>query len=182
MQVAETRYVIDRCRLELALQMIAFEARTHTIRDCTGLSDDRIRKLYATYFKTRHGSLVRRQRGKSPRRTDVFFRNAAVQLEATTMALVLVNYGLVTPTQAVSEPRTDVEYGRQFCRAYAMFRVLCPDSKLLCFERAWSLCDALNKGDEVELTNCRCCDGVFVYDALSLADRICPSCKIKKVG
>ncbi len=46
MRISEDRYDRDRQRLELALRFLTHEARTQTIRHWTGLSDDRIRKLY----------------------------------------------------------------------------------------------------------------------------------------
>ena len=51
MRLTDDRYAGERSQFELALRMIRHEARTRTIRDCTGLSDDRIRKLYSTYFR-----------------------------------------------------------------------------------------------------------------------------------
>ena len=51
MRLTDDRYAGERSQFELALRMIGHEARTRTIRECTGLSDDRIRKLYTTYFR-----------------------------------------------------------------------------------------------------------------------------------
>ena len=51
MRLTDDRYASERSQFELALRMIRHEARTRTIRECTGLSDDRIRKLYSTYFR-----------------------------------------------------------------------------------------------------------------------------------
>jgi hypothetical protein len=45
MRVSDDRYTRDRLRLDLAQRLIHHEARTFTIRQWTGLSDDRIRKL-----------------------------------------------------------------------------------------------------------------------------------------
>ena len=183
MRVSDTRYARERSQLELALQMIAYEARTHTIRDCTGLSDDRIRKLYSTYFKTHNGTLVRRQRGKSPTRVDVFFRSATAQMEATTLALLLVHFGLLAVSVDGAITRTlsnnGVRFGRRFCRAFSMFQALCPDS-LLSFERAWSMCLALTDGDELTLRRCAQCDGSYVHDALSIAPDLCACCRIRR--
>ena len=50
MRISDDRYSRDRLRLDLALRFIHHEARTHTIRAWTGLTDDRIRKLYRTYL------------------------------------------------------------------------------------------------------------------------------------
>ena len=45
MRISDDRYSRDRSRFDVAMQFIRHEARTHTIRAWTGLSDDRIRKV-----------------------------------------------------------------------------------------------------------------------------------------
>ena len=67
MHISNERYFHDRQRHDLALRMIRHEARTCTIRSCTGLTDDRIRRLYKTYASHMPSAPVRRRRGKSPR-------------------------------------------------------------------------------------------------------------------
>ncbi len=49
MRITDDRYTRDRQRFDLAFRMIHHEARTSTIRSWTGLSDERIRKLYRSY-------------------------------------------------------------------------------------------------------------------------------------
>ena len=85
MRVTDNRYATERSQFELALRMIGHEARTRTIRDCTGLSDDRIRKIYSTYFRNTGNVQVRRRRGKSPQQVGPFVKNPLNQLEATTL-------------------------------------------------------------------------------------------------
>ena len=51
MRATDDRYRAEQAKFELAMRMIRHEARTGTIRYFTGLNDDRIRKLYTTYFK-----------------------------------------------------------------------------------------------------------------------------------
>ena len=51
MRLTDDRYAGEKSQFELAIRMIGHEARTRAIRECTGLSDDRIRKVYATYFR-----------------------------------------------------------------------------------------------------------------------------------
>src|SRR5512147_885010 len=58
MRISDDRYSRDRLRLDLALRFIHHEARTHTIRAWTGLTDDRIRKLYRTYLYEAGGAGV----------------------------------------------------------------------------------------------------------------------------
>ena len=85
MRLTDNRYATERSQFELALRMIGHEARTRTIKVCTGLSDDRIRKLYATYFRDGGSGTVKRRRGKSPQQVGLFVKNPHNQLEATTL-------------------------------------------------------------------------------------------------
>ena len=62
------------------------EARTRTIKSWTGLTDDRIRKLYRSYVADAGRRVVRRHRGKSPRQSAFFMRNAGVRREAAGLA------------------------------------------------------------------------------------------------
>lgn len=180
MTTTSLRYQREKGQIELALQMIAYEARTHTIRGCTGLSDDRIRRLYTTYFKDVKGTPVRRQRGKSPSRPSIFMRNLETQRQSATLASLLVQFGLL-PKYSVHAPlmaTRGIAYGTRFCRAYSMYVAICEHPEF-CFERAWALCDALQNGDELMVHPCRQCNGLYVHDALSLERRVCPCCKIK---
>ena len=56
MRATDDRYRGEQAKFELAMRMIGHEARTGTIRYFTGLNDDRIRKLYTTYFKYQRGA------------------------------------------------------------------------------------------------------------------------------
>ena len=184
MTVTDSRYRRERSQLELALEMIAFEARTRTIKGCTGLSDDRIRKLYTTYFKhDRAGITVRRQRGKSPRRVDVFFRSNSKQMEATTLGLLMLHYDVfarsVGGRLSLAVSRDTVPFGRRLCRVYALFKTLQPGGTLS-FEQAWSLCLALVRGDEVSFSRCLECDGQFVHDLLAAVPSVCPCCRLRR--
>ncbi len=183
MTTTSLRYMREKGQIELALQMIAYEARTHTIRGCTGLSDDRIRRLYSTYFKDVKGTPVRRQRGKSPTRTAIFMRNLETQRQSATLAALLVQFGLL-PRYSVHAPlmaTRGIAYGTRFCRAYSMYVAICQKPEF-CFERSWALCDALQNGEELVVLSCGQCSGLFVHDALSLKRLICPCCQIKSTS
>src|SRR5258707_301542 len=69
MRVSDDRYSRDRLRLDLAVRFIEHEARTRTIRLWTGLTDDRIRKLYRSYLSEGVPRRRARHRGKSPQQT-----------------------------------------------------------------------------------------------------------------
>src|SRR5438132_2686149 len=70
------------------------EARTHTIRAWTCLSDDRIRKLYRSYMSQARRYLPR-HRGKSPHQISYFTRSLRLQEETAVLASVLSLLGVV---------------------------------------------------------------------------------------
>ncbi|HRO88572.1 MAG TPA: FlhC family transcriptional regulator, partial [Chiayiivirga sp.] len=88
MRITDDRYASEKERFELAIRLIGHQARTHIITRCTGFSQDRIRKLYATYFKHAKGGHVKRHRGKSPSSVEFYVRNPWVQAEASLLAHV----------------------------------------------------------------------------------------------
>lgn len=181
MRLTDNRYATERMQFELALRMIRHEARTRTIKTCTGLSDDRIRKLYATYFRDRGSSGIRRRRGKSPRQVSLFVKNPLNQLEATTL-VALFCASLLLKVDAANRirpcwPRPDVEYGHRVCRAFETYLLLHP-SPHITFEWAWNLLQTLSQNDELYLAQCRACRAVYVQDACALDHKRCPSCEI----
>lgn len=183
MRLTDDRYAGERSQFELALRMIGHEARTRTIRECTGLSDDRIRKLYARYFKHVAGRAVRRRRGKSPRQVGRFVKNPDHQLQATTL-VALYCAGLVLRIDADDRvhacwPRPDVEFGHRVCRAYENYELLHP-RPLLSFEWAWNLLHGIAWNDELYLAVCRGCRGRYVQDAYALDLKTCPACEIER--
>ena len=114
MRLTDDRYAGERSQFELALRMIGHEARTKTIRDCTGLSDDRIRKLYTTYFKNSGKAEVRRRRGKSPRQIARFVKNPGNQLQATTL-VALYCVGLLLRVDEENKVHSRWPNGRGTC-------------------------------------------------------------------
>ena len=182
MRLTDDRYTAERRQFELALRMIGHEARTGTIRDCTGLSDDRIRKLYATYFRDAGDGSVRRRRGKSPQQVSLFVKNPVNQLEATTLVALLCA-GLVLRIDEQRKvhsrwPRPGVEFGHRVCRAYEHYRMLHAEPALS-FEWAWNLLKCIAWNDELYLAACRRCGGWYVQDAYALDLKICPACEIE---
>src|SRR5579859_4938746 len=105
MRVSDDRYTRDRERFDLALRLIHHEARTFTIRQWTGLSDDRIRKLYRSYVLTDAAATVLRHRGKSPRQAAFFFRNPELCFQGAQLASLFVLHGLLRGTMQGMEPR-----------------------------------------------------------------------------
>ncbi|HSG97826.1 MAG TPA: FlhC family transcriptional regulator [Woeseiaceae bacterium] len=183
MRLTDDRYAGEKRQFELALRMIRHEARTRTIRECTGLSDDRIRKLYANYFVGR--SDVRRRRGKSPRQVQRFVKSPGNQLQATTLvALFCANFLIRIDTDDnvhACWPRPDVEFGHRLCRAYETYLVLHDDARLS-FEWAWNLLQSISYNDELYLAACGDCSARYVQDAYALDDRTCPTCETARTS
>ncbi len=182
MRLTDDRYAAERSQFELALRMIRHEARTGTIRDCTGLSDDRIRKLYATYFRDTGISDVRRRRGKSPRQIGLFVKNATYQLQATTL-IALFCAGLLLRVDDDNKvhscwPRPDVEFGHRVCRAFETYLLL-HDEPLLNFEWTWNLLQSITCNDELSLAVCSACRARYVQDSYALDLKTCPACEIE---
>ena len=182
MRLTDDRYASERSQFELALRMIRHEARTGTIRDCTGLSDDRIRKLYTTYFRDGGVTGVLRRRGKSPRQIALFVKNPSHQLQATTLVALFCT-GLLLRVDDDNKvhscwPRPDVEFGHRVCRAFETYLLL-HDDALLSFEWAWNLLQSISYNDELYLATCSACRARYVQDAYALDLKTCPSCEIE---
>jgi hypothetical protein len=183
MRLTDNRYASERSQFELALRMIHHEARTRTIKECTGLSDDRIRKIYTTYFRDTGNDRVKRRRGKSPQQVGPFVKHPLNRLEATTL-IALFCASLLLRIDATNRvhacwPRPDVEYGHRVCRAFETYLLLHPRPKLN-FEWAWSLLQNISKNDELLLATCTACRTRYVQDAYALDHRICPGCEISE--
>jgi hypothetical protein len=181
MRLTDDRYAFERSQFELALRMIRHEARTRTIRECTGLSDDRIRKLYTTYFRNAGRNDVRRRRGKSPRQITRFVASAENQLQATTLVALYCS-GLLLNIDADNKvtprwPRPDVEFGHRVCRAFETYQLLHGNVRLS-FEWAWNLLQSIAQNDELYLARCDGCKSSYVQDAYALDEKTCPSCRI----
>lgn len=175
----DNRYEKERLRDAIALRMIGFEARTCTIRTCTGLSDDRIRRLYKHFIYSNPESAIKRHRGKSPRQPGYFMRNPVAQLESSTLANVLASHGLLRVRRGRALRENAVEYGAKLCDAYAEYRKLSRAGQLS-FEHAWFLRHVLISGNELYLERCKGCTGAFVSDILSTDLRGCPLCRSRR--
>jgi len=187
MQTTQDRYGNERRRDELALRMIHHEARTCTIRACTGLSDDRIRRLYKTYAFGHFEEPVQRRRGKSPRQLTFFIRNVRAQFESSLLASAFTAFGLLQVPQTTTErmpasvePGT-LDYGRLFCDAYETHQQLL-SNPTMSFEHAWFLLELLNRSGDLHVVRCRHCDSYHLRDRFSVCQHACPACKLKRAG
>ncbi len=175
MRVTDDRYCRDRLRFDLALRLIGHEARTHTIRAWTGLTEDRVRKLYRTYMAEHPGAVVARRRGKSPQRCGYFLRSPRVQQEAAVLAGLFCMVGIVR-REARLDPRVlSVAQGELLCIAYETYLALVAEPRIS-FEHAAFLVIALARGDELALRHCGDCGALTVADGCALRAAACGVC------
>ena len=178
MRVSDDRYTRDRARLDLAWRLIHHEARTLTIRQWTGLSDDRIRKLYRTYVAAAGNSRVARHRGKSPRQIAFFFRSPDHHFHAAQLSSLYLLYGLLCATFIGVESRYrlgSLESGALLCEAYESYLSLHAPARIS-FEHAWFLLLALARHEELALSRCASCGGVKLSDLLARRGASCVNC------
>jgi len=170
-------------KFNLAVRMIGHEARTGTIRSCTGFSEDRIRKIYATYFKAGGGPAVKRRRGKSPKQIAPYVNSADHQAEATILACLFIHRDVlrIDPDSghASSAHMNPVQQGSRICDAFEAYRCVYP-KPCLCFEKAWGLYNAMTHEQELFFAFCSDCGGPYVQDRYALDYHHCPFCEIKQ--
>ena len=185
MRISDDRYSRDRLRLDIAMQFIRHEARTRTIRQWTGLSDDRIRKLYRSYLQG-GGRGVTRHRGKSPQQAAFFMRSARVQQEASALAGLCCLVGLFDARHASRSgepgPRPvapavapAVAHATSLCQAYEAYRAMV-GAPAIGFEHAVLLVSALTRGSELRFGECHGCGALLVVDSLALRPARCALC------
>jgi hypothetical protein len=179
MRISDDRYNRDRLRFDLALRMIRHEARTCTIRTWTGLTDDRIRKLYRAYVQSDRANSVRRHRGKSPSQVEFFLRNPATLFEAQTLASLFALWELLVRMRTASgrlAPGAAIERGTLFCTAYETYASLHRPARIS-FEHAWFLLGALSRADELTVESCLGCGSVLLRDRLADRRANCRQCR-----
>ena len=179
MRISDDRYTRDRERLDLALRFIRHEARTYTIKQWTGLSDDRIRKLYRSYCQNDGAAAVTRHRGKSPRQAAFFFRNPELTFHASQLASLYLIYGLVSAAHGRLEAGHRVgslESGALLCQVYEAYLELHAPASIS-FEHAWFLLMALARRDELGLVRCDGCGGLWLRDLLARHKPTCGNCQ-----
>ena len=169
MRVSDDRYTRDRERMDLALRLIRLEARTFTIRQWTGLSDDRIRKLYRSYLMSGDARTVLRHRGKSPRQAAFFFKSPELSFHSAQLASLFLMHGLIVRTSLGLQGSYQVgsrDCCALLCRAYEAYIELHVPA-IISFEHAWFLLLALGRRDELAIARCEICGGLHLRDLLS---------------
>ena len=178
MRVTDDRYRGEQASFELAMRMISHEARTGTIRYWTGLSDDRIRKLYASYFKYQDRP-VRRRRGRSPSQIGPLIKSPQRALESGMLTNLLAANRLLS-LSGTEQPRLErnVRLGHRFCESFETYEALV-SQPTLSFEWGWNLLISIRRGDELGVTSCPVCARAYIVDLLALPPNRCPTCTLR---
>ncbi|MEZ5459774.1 MAG: hypothetical protein R3E65_10860 [Steroidobacteraceae bacterium] len=177
MRITDDRYTRDRLRIDLAMRLIGHEARTSTIRLWTGLTDDRIRRLYRHYVADGTAPAIVRHRGKSPAQLSFFTRSDAVRQDAAALGTLLQLYGAL-PARPVPDAARVLPCawrGELLCSAYESFRRVNPDTRIS-FEHAAFLLVALARSDELQLAPCAGCGSPGLVDRLAMRPSWCSPC------
>ena len=155
MRLTDDRYASERAQFELALRMIRHEARTRTIRECTGLSDDRIRKAVRHLLSQQR----RQQRQATPGQIAAAdqrdsSRSPRHQLQATTL-VALYCAGSIAQNRRRNPGTPELAAtGRRIwaplCRAFETYLTL-HRQPCLNFEWAWNLLQSISYNDELYL-------------------------------
>lgn len=175
MRATDHRYRGEKTKFELALRMIGHEARTGTIRYWTGLTDDRIRKLYTSYFKYEDAP-VRRRRGRSPTQIAPLIKTPMRALESGVFVNLLLANGLLAfEPEGMPKLQGNVDLGHRFCECYETYCSLVPRANLS-FEWGWNLLLSLRRGDELGIARCDACSFGYIVDLLALPSSPCPAC------
>jgi len=175
MRISDDRYSRERARMELALRFLRHEARTQTIRAWTGLSDDRIRKLYRSYMSQARRALAR-HRGKSPHQVAYFTRSQRLQQESAALASLLAMLGVVPPPGAApAAALPGLARGELLCAAFEAYQAFVPGAQIS-FEHAVFLASALTRADQLRLAGCAACGSLIVTERFPARGARCLLC------
>ena len=176
MRVSQDRYSKEQDCIKVAMLFLALEARTQTIHTWTGLSGDRIRKLFRDYT-AKSSRFVARRRGKSPHQVAYFWNSNRVRQEAVWLASLITLVGVIRRDHGADRaaPFPDLQRGELLCRAYQIYRSMIPSAQIT-FEHAVFLARLLWNGNQVRLGACTSCGGLVIVDPLSFHDSRCTQC------
>ena len=174
MRLTEDRYSRDLRRHDLALRLIAFEARTNTICYYTGLSASRVRSLGKSDYATKDGVAPVRHRGPSPYRASAILTDPRYREDVSIVGAVRQ---LLYPAFFDSFGGADAHLnaGEYLCAVFEGYIGLAlPPS--LTFEQVLLLEKTLARGKLASTTSCTNCSALVVRDSLSLGGLRCKQC------
>lgn len=176
MRITDERYLRDLRRLNLAMRLIKYEARTGTVRECTGLGDDRIRRLYHQYLRPA-GACTDRHRGRAPHVPLRIVASPRGGADAAIFAGFSGRLGVVdlAPDAKGRYQLLSIGLVEAICDAFDLYRDFVPEGQLS-FEQALCVVKALWRRDEIGPGRCEQCGALILVDLLSLYVPRCASC------
>ncbi len=169
------RYCRELRRFNLALRMVAQNARTRTVRNWTGWSKPRVQNTTRGYWAG-HATRVRLS-GPSPSDLKRFWQSRHLQREAAALAGLYRLLGFLPPEGTVLDVLRlpDLERGEELCLAYEIFLTFVPQPRIS-FEHASLLATALASGTDIVPARCVECENLVLIERLDPRPR-CTYCQ-----
>ena len=180
MRIYSERYCRDRRRYDLAMRLIAHEARTRTITRWTGLSLRRVRSALHSYGPVGREPCAVRHRGPPPTQATWFLRPSVCSEAAALASLCLINDAL--PAQRVPNAQRELpglQYGEKLCYVYELYRKVIGNPRLS-LERLMLLATLLAQGTQLQTARCARCGLLILIDPMSVTGRLCVRCRGRK--
>ena len=178
MRVANDRYSRELRSFNLAVRMLAHEARPHTVCVWTGLSPDRVRNLSSLYRREAINGQARRYRGPCPSRLEGLLTSSSLRGEAAAIA-GLCRILEVLPAEPVVNARVQfpsIPRGERLCYVLELFQDMVPHVRVTLDQLAL-LVTTLAAGEQWAIVRCSSCPGVVVIDRSTLDRPVCESCR-----
>ena len=168
----------DLRRYQLALRLMAHQARTQTISAMTRLTHHQLATLRKRWRITQD----MRHRGPSPTSLSVFLHSPRARAEGASLA-VACRALHVLPRPGSSATRASlfsIEAGERLCEVYEAYRTCFPASDVE-FEDVLLLAAGLVDGDAIRLSNCGSCGATILVDLLAMHRGRCFYCHLREV-
>lgn len=173
MRITDDRYHRDVRRYQLARRLIHHEARTQTICEWTGLTDERVRNLHRSYAVGEASAL--RHRGPPPRQFERVLRSPALRSEAAAALGICRALGIAADARQPSA-LPSLPTGERLCSAFELYRACIPDTALT-LEQLMLLLTVLARGEPLMLAHCAQCHAAILSDCRELTRRVCAHCR-----
>lgn len=165
----------DSRRYQLALRLVAHQARTGTIFAMTSLSrhqQEALRQRWGITEETR-------RRGPSPSSLSRFTHSPRARSEGAVLAAFCRIYGLPPLGSLAGLSRRKLltlEFGERLCDTYESYRACFPWSKFE-IEELLSFAIAIAANEVIGLGRCESCSGTVILDRLAPHMPTCAHCQ-----
>lgn len=165
----------DTRRYQLALRLMAHQARTGTISAITSLSRHQQEALRQRWGVTKDT----RRRGPSPSSLGRFTHSPRARSEGAVLAVFCRIYGLLPLASRAVGPRRKMltlEFGERLCDTYESYRACFPWVTLK-IEELLSFAIGIATNEVIGLGRCDSCSGTVIIDRLAPHRPTCAHCQ-----